>query len=131
MYSQRDLCFRCLKARSTCYCSKIRRFAPRTRFVILQHPLERKRTVGSARMAHLCMEDSILIPGTEFDRNEGDAELLADPSRHCMVLYPGRQARTLQPGGNSAESLGAPKGSRLTIFVIDGTWQNAKAMLRK
>ena len=131
---RRDLCFRCLKARSICYCSRIRRFAPRTKFAILQHPLERKRTVGSARMAHLCMEDSLLIPGAGFEGNRQVDELIADPAHFCVVLYPGKQALLLESGMGPervAQTFGAPEGRRLVIFVIDGTWHNAKTMLRR
>jgi len=40
-------------------------------------------------MAHLTIENSLLIPGTDFDENEEVNRLIADPENHCVVLYPG------------------------------------------
>ena len=127
---RRDLCLRCLKARATCYCHQLRPFTSRNHIVILQHKLERKRTVGSARMAHLSIQNSTLIPGrgADFDTNETLLSILADPARHCVVLYPGPQASNIS---EAATDSWLPAGKICTILVIDGTWHCAKTMLRE
>ena len=125
---ERDLCFRCLKPKLTCYCSQVRAFSVKPCFVLLQHPIERKRSVGTARMAHLCIKNSQLIPGREFDHNLEVNRLIDDPGNYCVVLYPGPKSRDI---GLASGSEISPAHLKLVIFVIDGTWGTAKTMLNK
>ncbi len=120
----RDLCTRCLRARSHCYCEQVRPFEVDFELVLLQHPQERKLSVGSARMAHLCIRNSHLVQGTEFESHPRVREWIADPGNHCVVLYPG--ARSIDV---SSPGWAPPTGRRLVVFVIDGTWTVAKRML--
>jgi DTW domain-containing protein len=127
--SERDLCIRCLRAKSVCLCEKIRPFRSTFTTVLLQHPKERKNSIGTARLTHLCIENSILIPGTEFDENVRVQDLLKDPANACVILYPGKDATQLpEEKGKLIESLG---DRTLVVFVIDGTWELAKGMLRR
>jgi DTW domain-containing protein YfiP len=125
MIAQRDLCPGCLKARLLCYCQDVRPFATRARFVILQHPLERKRSVGSARIAYNCATNSRLIQGASFEDHPEVRELMADPALHCVVLFPGPKSHVLVVG----EPPALPPGRQLVVFVVDGTWPLAKTML--
>jgi DTW domain-containing protein YfiP len=129
--SERVLCRRCLKAEAFCYCGQVKPFLSNVRFVILQHPLERKKTVGTARMAHLCIENSLLVPGVAFDRNPVVNALIADPNNHCVVLYPGPQSINISTPEFGDPKSWVPEDKTLVIFVVDGTWPCAKKMLSK
>lgn len=126
----RQLCLRCMTSSQTCYCTDVQVVRTSIRFVILQHPLERRRTVGSARMAHLCLENSHICVGAgeEFDNHPKIQALLNDPENQCVVLYPGSRATNI--------SVTPPKEWRsekknCVVFVIDGTWPCAKTMLKR
>jgi DTW domain-containing protein YfiP len=81
-------------------------------------------------MAHLCIQNSTLIPGrgADFDTNETLLGLLSDPTRHCVVLYPGPHASNIS---ETPTASWLPPGKTCTILVIDGTWHCAKTMLRE
>jgi len=121
---QRELCTRCLRPHSTCYCSQIRSFHSKIKIVILQHPIERKKGIGTARMAHLCIQSSILIQGKSFENDQQVESLIHDPKNFPVILFPGPHAIPLE---SSAQF---PNDRNLIIFVIDGTWTQAKRMLR-
>lgn len=143
MTAARQLCLKCLKPKVTCYCEAIQPFATDAHFVILQHPLERKRSVGTARLTHLCLKRSTLIPGAGFADDPQVQALLADPSRHCVVLYPGADALDIGHPDARAELAMRLAGSEespgrstadqkeLVIFVIDGTWSCAATLMRR
>lgn len=98
--------------------------------MILQHPRERRNTVGSARIAHLSIKNSILITGLDFETHEGVQALLRDPAYAPMVLYPGPRSFCLTPESVPSFLSQIPAGKKPLVFVIDGTWASAKKMLR-
>lgn len=115
----------------SCYCESVRPF--RTSgfdLIFLQHPHERKRTVGTARMAHLCLENSKIFTGMNFDHHRQVEELIHDPANYCMVLYPGPRAINVSLQGAAENRALAPAGKKLVIFLIDGTWSCAKKMIK-
>jgi DTW domain-containing protein YfiP len=114
-----------------CYCKELKPFRSSVVIALLQHPLERRRTVGTARMAHLTIENSLLIPGTDFDDNEEVNRLIADPSNHCVVLYPGRRSLNISALAKEEIQTSFPKGKTLIVFVIDGTWACARTMVSR
>lgn len=126
----RAICRRCRKSAGTCYCARIKPFATGARFVILIHPKEHRKRVGSGRLTHLCISNSTLLEGVDFTRNATVNEILADPASFPVVLYPGPKAVDITEG--AAEKLEAlvPHGRELVVFIIDGSWFCAKKMLR-
>ncbi|MGK5087823.1 tRNA-uridine aminocarboxypropyltransferase [Bdellovibrionota bacterium FG-2] len=127
----RDLCFRCLCPQATCYCEKLRPFQTSGLvLVFLQHPRERKRTIGTARIAHLCIANSKLFMGIKFDQRPQVDALIEDRKNYCMVLYPGPQAINISADSPEAHDRLAPEGKKLVIFLIDGTWASAKRMIK-
>jgi DTW domain-containing protein YfiP len=99
--------------------------------VILIHPVESRRRIATGRMAHLLLDNSWLIEGEDFSKSEKVLRLIADPDRKCMILYPGREAMDLDvPETTFTLRQAAQSRSRLTVFVIDGTWATARKMMR-
>ncbi len=95
--------------------------ATRTRVVVLQHPRERDKAVGTARIARLCLPNSEIFVGVDFAENQRLARLLADPVQPAIVLYPGPDARDLRS---------EPPRAPVTLVTIDGTWHQARTLMR-
>jgi DTW domain-containing protein YfiP len=126
----RPLCVRCLRAGSVCLCDSIRPFDTTFQVVLLQHPKERKNSIGTARFTHLTLKSSRLIAGAEFDSNEEVNAILDDPKNYPVTLFPGEAAANIALE-RDAFLTSIPEGRRLVIFVVDGTWSQARGMLRK
>ncbi|WP_373997839.1 tRNA-uridine aminocarboxypropyltransferase [Bdellovibrio bacteriovorus] len=127
----RELCTSCIQPKFSCYCRHIERFYPNIDFVILIHPIEVRRRIATGRMSHLCLEGSFLIRGQDYTNVDEVNQILADESRQCMILYPGKTSTNLTPlNAEERKNLFDPS-KKLTLFVIDGTWLTAKKMMRQ
>jgi DTW domain-containing protein YfiP len=128
---ERGLCLTCLRPPLTCYCEKIRRFDPKIEFVILIHGREAQKRIATGRLSHLTLEGSRLLQGYDYTSDARVNALLADETRHAVVLYPGEESFNLS-GATAAERAAlVPPGKRLTIFVIDGTWITARKTMQR
>jgi DTW domain-containing protein YfiP len=122
----RPFCYRCRRPAVTCVCAAISPLATRTHLVFLTHPKEyRKVRVATGRLAHLSLESSELLVGTEFDRHPRVASLLDDSATDCRLVYPGLDAANLSRGEYRPEP-----GLQPVFFLIDGTWSSARSILR-
>jgi DTW domain-containing protein len=93
----------------------------RTRVLLLQHPRERRVGVGTARMAHLALPNSLLRVGVDFRRDPLVQDALAGGD--AQLLFPGPEARDV-----AELRAGAP--ASLTLVVLDGTWWHARKLLK-
>jgi DTW domain-containing protein YfiP len=99
-----------------------------TRFEILMHPREFKRTkLGTGLLTHLCLSNSALRVGLRFEDDRAVRSVMDDPDNFAALLFPGRNARNLSNGELSGAELA---GRRLTVFILDGTWSCARKMLK-
>jgi len=129
-YPRARLCYRCHWLPHLCRCPWIRPFEPRTRFVLLMHPKEaRRERLGTGRLAHAALIGSEIIVGVDFSGDARVNALIADPANLCMVLYPGEKSLDISSGDVTSVLRETGKGRRLTVFLIDGTWQCAKKMM--
>ncbi len=117
----RAMCGRCRRPTSVCYCAALPRIETTTRVVILQHPRERDMPIGTARMASLCLPRAELHVGIRWNESPALAAALADPGRPAILLYPGPGARDI---------LRDPPAGPVTLVVVDGTWSQAKNVVR-
>jgi hypothetical protein len=72
-------------------------------------------------MASLCLPNSHLLVGFDWQSSPQLARLLADPRRPAALLYPGE-------GATSLETL---SGDAITLVVVDGTWANTRKMVNR
>ncbi|MDA1092885.1 MAG: DTW domain-containing protein [Acidobacteria bacterium] len=123
----RPFCYRCRRPAATCVCAAINPLATRTHLVFLTHPKEyRKVRVATGRLAHLSLEGSELLVGTEFDQHPRVTRLLDDPAMDCRLVYPGPDVENLSRGEYR------PRPGLQPVFVlIDGSWSTAQAILRR
>jgi DTW domain-containing protein YfiP len=117
---RRPSCERCLRPRSVCFCHTIQLLPTRTRVLLLQHPRERKVGVGTARLAHLSLPNSDLRVGLDFAADPAVQEALA-PGAASYVLFPRPDAIPLGE---------LPRERPITLVVIDGTWWQARKLLK-
>ena len=127
--SFRAMCHTCRRPRALCYCPLIAPFASEPRFVILSQPREAKHRLGTGRMAHLCLSNSLLLEGVDFSRDLRVNGELGDSGCFPVLLYPSRNSINLtrQSAAQRAALLGG-RGS--VVFVLDGTWKSVRKMLR-
>ena len=117
----RALCARCRRPEPVCYCTHLSTIPSATRVVVLQHPREEDRPIGTAHMASLCLPNSELHVGLAFDDTPLMARLLSDPQRKAVLLYPGEGALDI---------VAHPPKEPLTMIVVDGTWAQAKKLVK-
>lgn len=117
----RVVCETCRRPASVCYCRHVTQVATKTRIVVLQHPRERDMPIGTARMATLCLPNAELHEGVRWDAGALD-RVLEDGARRPILLYPG-------PG--AIDVLEAPPTGPVTLVVVDGTWSQAKKLVRE
>lgn len=106
--------------------------ATRTQFVFLMHPKEWKREkAATGRLTHLCLANSSIFCGIEFDAQAEVQSLVQDPANFPVLLYPGREALNLTDV--APERLARFKtelgGRRLVVFLLDATWALGRKML--
>lgn len=109
--------------------------ATRTKFIFLMHPKEFKHEkAATGRLTHLCLNNSALRMGIEFDHDEAVQSLIQDPAYTPMLLYPGRDALNLSTLTDSNPELPVLRtrlGERpLLIFLLDATWALGRKMLK-
>lgn len=125
-------CARCDKPARLCVCDALREIDNGVEVLFLQHPQEPDRTLGSARIAALCLQRSTLTVGLSW-ANLSDALGRPAEPRSWGVLYLG--SGLPQPAGPGLRVLGKDNtvdndGLRGLegIVVLDGTWSQAKAL---
>lgn len=136
----RSECVRCFRPSSECYCHTLASLTPRTRVLFLQHPRERSVAIGTARMTHLALSNSALRTGVSFADDSVVQAALAEPS--VALLFPADAApKEIAPekahlapnreanGGDDDVQQWKSRPPH-TLIVIDGTWSQAKALLR-
>lgn len=127
----RKLCLRCLRPSKLCYCKFLNPFDPLIKFVILIHPIERKRRIATGRMSHLSLLNSHLIDGESFGEDKRVNTLLHLPNHKPVILYPGENSINLSTAKEEVVETLFPSGVTPLIFVIDGTWNNARRMFNR
>jgi len=121
----REKCYRCYRPKSTCMCKHVSVTKTKTKFVILMHFKEFKKTKnGTGIFSHLSLENSELFVGIDFSDYDRINEILEDENNNCYILYPSKKSQPL----NTTDISKA--GKTTVIFLIDSTWACAKKIMR-
>ncbi|MCX6074289.1 MAG: DTW domain-containing protein [Campylobacterales bacterium] len=125
MSETRTTCYHCYRPMELCLCATIQPIQTKTKFVILMHPKEFKKTKnGTGHLTHLSLPNSQLYVGDDFTHHNAVNLLINDQNNLCYVLYPGKES--LPFNAQKIET----QGKQLVIFIIDGTWPCSVKMLR-
>lgn len=133
-------CPQCDKPRALCVCDRIVLQRTRTRVVILQHPQELDKTLGTAKLTALSIEGAHVQVGLSWgslvQALGGDDDDTVDP-RRWGVLYTGSLPRELTAAEQTRAVVVMDRGGKTLdpakrpldgILVIDGTWSQAKTL---
>ena len=113
-------CPQCRKALKACICQWITPLESDVELIILQHPSEEHRPMGTARILSLSLENSVTLVGEDFSDNTKLNELLTDEDYQHVILYPSEHSV-------SVESATRPN-KKLRVILLDGTWKKAFKM---
>ncbi|MGY2573458.1 tRNA-uridine aminocarboxypropyltransferase [Vibrio sp. C8] len=114
-------CSQCGKARKACICDNIVALDTQVELIILQHPTEEHRPMGTARILSLSLANSRLLVGEDFREHGELNQLLTEPDVEHFVLYPSDVSL-------SAADVALPIEKKIRIILLDGTWKKAFKM---
>ena len=121
-------CYRCFRPQKHCWCDSLQAMSTRTRFIFLMHPKEFQREkANTGRLTHLCLANSEILVGKEFDDHVAVQRCIADDHYYSVLLYPGTDAHNLSSDAPLAKTLTVKP---LQVFILDSTWSGARKMLR-
>mgnify|MGYP001823816850 FL=1 len=122
--TNRSVCYNCYRPQTSCMCSYITPIETNTRFVILMHPKEFKKTKnGTGHFTNLSLKNCEVHVGIDFTEHEAINNIINDPSNICYTLYPHESSINLKE-----EAIGEEKRNTV-IFLIDSTWPCSRAIL--
>ena len=127
----RHVCEQCLKAKAACICEWISPVPNQTRIVILQHPDETKKPLGTAKIASLCLDNIELWVGVDFSNDRRFNALISDFKSCSAVLYPSESAINLSDWACDSSLINGLECEKYfkTLIVLDGTWRNTREIM--
>jgi DTW domain-containing protein len=130
-------CPHCRKPKPLCICDGLARIDNRIEVLILQHPQEQDRTLGSARLAVMQLTKAVLKIGLSWPSLSRALGRAADPSRWAVLYLGSARAAELdkfnevvainRKGEVEEDQQGILRGIE-GIVLLDGTWSQAKAL---
>jgi len=130
-------CPRCGKPSALCVCAGIEPIGNKVSLLILQHPQEQDRELGTARLTALHFKNAVLKIGLSWPSLSKILGRTVDPQRWAVAYLgsvkaadalPGRDIVVVNKNGNALEDQdGALRGIE-GVILLDGTWSQAKAL---
>src|SRR5436305_14592336 len=131
-------CPHCAKPVPLCICDSITPIESRTSLLILQHPQEQDRALGTARVTALHFKDSVLKIGLSWPSlSKALGRPVADPSRWAVLYLGSAKVAALDTDwdivainrkGEVEDNQRAILKDIEGIVLLDGTWSQAKAL---
>lgn len=131
-------CPQCEKPQNLCFCAAVKPLENRVSVLILRHPQEQDKKLGTARMAVMQLKNAVLKTGLSWPNlSKAVGRPVADPKK-WGVLYLGT-AKASEPlpkqtlsvvtkkGGVAPDQAEALRGLE-GIILLDGNWAQAKAL---
>lgn len=96
----------------------------KTKFVILMHPKEYRKTKnGTGHFTNKSLTNSEIHIGIDFSDNRRINQIIENKTNSCYILYPDKNSIKL-----NEEPIDTDKN--IVLFIIDSTWACSKKMLR-
>jgi len=130
-------CPRCLKPLALCVCGGIARIDNKVSLLILQHPQEQDRELGTARLTALHFKDALLKIGLSWPSLTKILGRQTDPQRWAILylgsvkakaVLPDRDIVVVNKNGNAVDHQDSALREIEGIILLDGTWSQAKAL---
>ena len=131
-------CPHCRKPLPLCVCEDVTPIKNRVEVLILQHPQEQDRALGTARLTAMHFTNAVLKIGLSWPSlSKALGRVVADPS-HWAVLYLGsakaadldttEEVVAINRKGEVEENQRAILRGIEGVVLLDGTWSQAKAL---
>jgi DTW domain-containing protein len=131
-------CPHCRKPMPLCICESVTPVESRISLLILQHPQEQDRALGTARLAALHFKDAVVKIGLSWPSlAKALGRPVADPSRWAVLYLGSAKAGDLDTDseivalnrkGAAADNQRAILSGIEGVVLLDGTWSQAKAL---
>jgi DTW domain-containing protein YfiP len=131
-------CPRCQKPLPLCICDSITPIESRVGLLILQHPQEQDRALGTARLAAQHFKNAVVRVGLSWPSlAKALGRPIADPARWAVLYLGSAKVADLESDaevvavnrkGEAADNQRAVLASIQGVVVLDGTWSQAKAL---
>ncbi len=130
-------CPRCAKPAALCVCASVTPIENRIALLILQHPQEQDRDLGTARLAAAHVTNSQFAIGLSWPSLSRLRGRPADPKRWAVLYLGSVKAATIAPGldvvavdrkGLALADQDAALRDIEGVILLDGTWSQAKAL---
>jgi DTW domain-containing protein YfiP len=130
-------CPHCRKAPALCVCEGIAQIDNKVSLLILQHPQEQDRELGTARLAALHFKDALVKIGLSWPSLSKILGRTADPKRWAILylgsvkaeaVMPGREVVVVNKDGNPVDHQDSALREIEGIVLLDGSWSQAKAL---
>lgn len=135
--SAEDTCPNCLKPRALCVCDAIVPIDNRVAVLVLQHPQEQDRTLGTARVLAQSLNNAEFRIGLSWPSLAKALGRPAEP-RHWGVVYlgstapadfpPGREIAVFDKKGQAVAGQDAALAEVEGVVLLDGSWSQAKTL---
>lgn len=118
---------------AACFCAATRPFTSSVDIALVVHPYEVSSTIGTAWILRRSISNIhwFRSKGVGLDTDPTFLKMLNSPELNPLLLFPGPNAFNLSLDSSEAWSVLNPPAKRPLFIVIDGTWTQAKAMLRQ
>jgi hypothetical protein len=130
-------CPYCLKPKPLCVCETVTPVESRISLLILQHPQEQDRALGTARLAALHFANAVVKIGLSWPSlAKALGRPVADPSRWAVLYLGSAKASALGTAeivaltrkGEAADNQRTILSRIEGVVLLDGTWSQAKAL---
>ncbi|HWG78451.1 MAG TPA: tRNA-uridine aminocarboxypropyltransferase [Stellaceae bacterium] len=130
-------CARCLKPLALCICDTVGPIESRVALLILQHPQEQDRALGTARILAQHFRNATLKIGLSWPSLTKALGRPVDPLRWAVLylgsaraaqLLPGRDVVVLDRNGAALPDQEGALADIEGVVVLDGTWSQAKTL---
>lgn len=130
-------CEKCEKPLALCVCAAIKPYDNSLFVLILRHPQEQDRLLGTARLVTLQLKNSLIKTGLSWQNLAKALGRPADPKRWGVLylgatktatLFPPQPLTVMTKNGNPAPDQEERLKGLEGIIVLDGNWQQAKAL---
>jgi DTW domain-containing protein YfiP len=131
-------CPQCRKPMPLCICDSVTPIESRISLLILQHPQEQDRALGTARLAALHFAKAVVKIGLSWPSlAKALGRPVADPARWAVLYLGSAKASDLDTDaeivaltrkGEAADGQRAILSAIEGVVLLDGTWSQAKAL---
>ena len=130
-------CPQCRKPLALCVCEGIGRIDNKVSLLILQHPQEQDRELGTARITALHFKNALLKVGLSWPSLTKILGRTTDPQRWAILylgsvkaaaVAPDRDIVVVSRNGNAVDHQEQALRGIEGIILLDGTWSQAKAL---